>query len=204
MKLKKENELITCPICGKSKLEMFDICAECFWEYDPWQYEDGNENCGANHLSLNSYKKWWAKIDEIMSTLIKKYSVTNSKVFASGKYHNLVVARNNIVSFVNELSGYGIKITANFYNICKQYDYPVNSFHGFVWSRKETPKENNDEILNVIFSKTPIKTCEEYNLVQLLEILNKSENVIDTWEKLTPNIDIKSNPRLEDLKNLYS
>lgn len=203
MKLKKENRLIICPVCGKSKLELFDVCGECGWEYDPYQYDDADMDGGANDLSLNNYKKWWAKLDEIMFNLIKKYSVGNSKVFTTLKYSNLVVSRENIAPFVNELSNYGIKVGANFYNVCKQFKYSKMSFHGFVWSHKETPKESNDEILNLIFSKNPIKTCEEYNLTQLLKILNKSKNIMDTWEKLTPNIDVISNPSIEDLENLH-
>lgn len=203
MKLKNETEKIICPVCGKNELEPYDICDECGWEFDPWQYDEEDMDGGANNLSLKDYKKWWAKLNGIMPDLIKKYGVGNSKVFAPRRYNNFVVPRENIVPFVNELSEYGVKIQANFYNVCERYGYSSYSFRGFVWAHGETPKENNDEILNLIFSENPVKACEEYNLIQLSEILNKSENAAETWEKLTPNIDVRPNPEPEDLEYMF-
>lgn len=199
MKLKttkrKWKRNITCPICEQTVLgEWGDICHVCFWENDPFQYTDPTDPHGANHLCINDYKKRWNKLEEIMPNLIKKYNIENSEL-AHWKYDELVVPREHIPSFINELSDNGIAVSPSFYKICKQYGYNDYTFHGFPLIYKSTPREKNDEVINVIFTDNPIKTCEQYNLIQLLEILNKSENATDTWKALTPNICIEPNPK---------
>ncbi len=54
-----------CPVCqnntfGENDYE-YDICEECFWEYDVWQVENPDEDGGANCHSLNEYKKIYEK-----------------------------------------------------------------------------------------------------------------------------------------------
>ncbi len=50
-----------CPVCGNEtfprKNYEFDICEECFWEYDPVQVENPDYSGGANCHSLNEYRK---------------------------------------------------------------------------------------------------------------------------------------------------
>ena len=50
-----------CPVCGNltfnSKDYLYEICEECFWEYDSIQVDAPNYSGGANHKSLNEYKK---------------------------------------------------------------------------------------------------------------------------------------------------
>lgn len=50
-----------CPVCENNTFNEndyeYDICIECFWEYDPVQIDDPDFFGGANTLSLNEYKK---------------------------------------------------------------------------------------------------------------------------------------------------
>lgn len=50
-----------CPICGRNTFDdndyLYNICGECFWEYDEVQVADPDFPGGANRLSLNEYKK---------------------------------------------------------------------------------------------------------------------------------------------------
>lgn len=49
-----------CPVCGNNTFcetnYEYDICKECFWEYDPVQVEDPDFPGGANVHSLNEYR----------------------------------------------------------------------------------------------------------------------------------------------------
>lgn len=52
----------TCPCCGYKTLDeeppgTYDICAICFWEDDPIQFEDPNSEGGANRPSLKTAQK---------------------------------------------------------------------------------------------------------------------------------------------------
>lgn len=50
-----------CPICQNETFNdkdyEYQICRECFWEYDLLQVENPNLSGGANKQSLNEYKK---------------------------------------------------------------------------------------------------------------------------------------------------
>ncbi len=52
-----------CPICQNETFDEKDyeyqICEECFWEYDLLQVEKPNLSGGANKQSLNEYKKMY-------------------------------------------------------------------------------------------------------------------------------------------------
>ena len=48
-----ETNKIPCPCCGKTMVEDYDICDECFWENDPVQLWKPDQQGGANHMSLN-------------------------------------------------------------------------------------------------------------------------------------------------------
>ena len=52
----------TCPCCGYKTLDeeppgTYDICAICFWEDDPVQFDDPDYEGGANRLSLKTAQK---------------------------------------------------------------------------------------------------------------------------------------------------
>lgn len=50
-----------CPVCGNDTFSdddyEYDICPECFWEYDIIQVNEPDYAGGANCHSLNEYKK---------------------------------------------------------------------------------------------------------------------------------------------------
>ena len=50
-----------CPVCGNNTFSdtdyEYDICKECFWEYDLVQVDNPNLPGGANNHSLNEYRK---------------------------------------------------------------------------------------------------------------------------------------------------
>lgn len=50
-----------CPVCGNNTFSdtdyEYDICDECFWEYDYVQVHNPDYTGGANHHSLNGYRK---------------------------------------------------------------------------------------------------------------------------------------------------
>lgn len=54
-----------CPCCRELTLPdqgEFDICTVCFWEDDPLQAQDPDDDLGANTLSLNDYRiQFYAK-----------------------------------------------------------------------------------------------------------------------------------------------
>ncbi len=55
---------MTCPVCGNDTFKdndfEYDICSECFWEYDIWQVDNPDFAGGANGHSLNEYKRiYW-------------------------------------------------------------------------------------------------------------------------------------------------
>ena len=55
-----------CPVCGNEtfprKSFEYEICKECFWEYDPVQVEDPDYSGGANCHSLNDYRKIYEEL----------------------------------------------------------------------------------------------------------------------------------------------
>ena len=61
-------ELYYCPVCGKYLFEdgpgSYEICPICDWEDDLVQEENPDYRGGANHESLNEYKKKWEERNE--------------------------------------------------------------------------------------------------------------------------------------------
>lgn len=59
-----------CPCCGQLTLEepppgTYDICAECWWEDDPVQFDDPTYRGGANEESLEEARAAYrARADE--------------------------------------------------------------------------------------------------------------------------------------------
>lgn len=54
-----------CPCCGfytfREKPDgSHTICPVCFWEDDPFAYDDPDEECCCNHVSLNQARKNFA------------------------------------------------------------------------------------------------------------------------------------------------
>ena len=53
-----------CPVCGKYEFEYegcFDICEVCGWHDDPIQFENPDEECCANKISLNEAREVYKK-----------------------------------------------------------------------------------------------------------------------------------------------
>lgn len=193
-KIKNNVSCCVCPVCGKGRFEAeYDICSVCSWENDPVQY-DNPEVRGANHLSLNDYKKRWEKLTSFMPTLMKKYNVKKTKL-SHWEYYELCVPRENIRDFVNSLTEQNIGIQLSFYNVCEKYGYDHMTFVGLPLLQGKTVVERNNEALEIVFCNNPIETCKKYKLKQLLEILENGSDVNKDWETLTPNICIEPNPR---------
>lgn len=57
-----------CPICENNTFNdedyEWEICKECYWEYDPSQVSEPDSEGGANIHSLNQYKKIYKKLKE--------------------------------------------------------------------------------------------------------------------------------------------
>lgn len=55
-----------CPCCGYFTFDSkpdgnYDICPVCFWEDDPIAYDDPNEECDCNRVSLSQAKNNYAE-----------------------------------------------------------------------------------------------------------------------------------------------
>lgn len=183
-----------CPVCGEYRFEHeYDICHVCFWENDGTQYNEPDYWGGANNLSLNDYRKWWKKLNDIIPPLMKKYHISKSNT-SHWKFDGLDIPRQHIKEFVNKLTNNNIKIRVSFYNICQRYNYNYYTFHGFPYSKHKDVKTHNDELLDLIFTSEPLEICKKYKLIQIQEILEKSDNILECWETLTPNISVHPNP----------
>ncbi len=184
----------TCPVCGQGKLEgEFDICKVCFWENDKYQLDNPDEYGGANNLSLNDYKKWWNSLETILPISMKKFNVKLGGR-ACWKYDDMIVPRKNISDFINEMTKHNIELRASFYFMCDKYHLDDYTFVGYPLIEAKTANENNEEIIRIIFSNDPISICKKYKMPQVLEVLQTSNEVIKTWEQLTPHICIMPNP----------
>ncbi|MGN0426945.1 MAG: CPCC family cysteine-rich protein [Agathobacter sp.] len=55
-----------CPVCGNETFSDMDyeynICEECFWEYDVFQVDNPDYSGGANRHSLNEYRKIYQRL----------------------------------------------------------------------------------------------------------------------------------------------
>jgi len=54
--------MIKCPVCEKFNFEKdanYEICGVCQWENDPLQYDDHDDDMGANHMSVNQARVKW-------------------------------------------------------------------------------------------------------------------------------------------------
>lgn len=57
-----------CPVCGNNTFDdndyEYEICPECFWEYDLIQFKDPNLEDGANKHSLSDYRKIYKQLKQ--------------------------------------------------------------------------------------------------------------------------------------------
>ena len=55
-----------CPVCGNNTLDdnnfEYDICKECYWEYDSIQVNHPDLSGGANCHSLNDYRTIYQRL----------------------------------------------------------------------------------------------------------------------------------------------
>ena len=54
-----------CACCGKSVVELFDMCEVCGWQYDNVQNSEPDYRGGANKMSLNEAKQAFKEGKEI-------------------------------------------------------------------------------------------------------------------------------------------
>jgi len=87
----KKGELIEippykCKICGLGNIESeYDICEYCGWEADTLQNNQPDYMGGANHMSLNQYKKFW---EENKEKILKQEKPTyTTAIELSKKYY---------------------------------------------------------------------------------------------------------------------
>ena len=67
----KEPQLRTCPCCGYRTIASdFEICSICWWQHDPAQESDPDDNLGANPVSLRqaqeNYRQFGASRAEVI------------------------------------------------------------------------------------------------------------------------------------------
>ncbi|MCM1042809.1 MAG: hypothetical protein NC350_01195 [Corallococcus sp.] len=131
--------------------------------------------------------------------MIAKYGIKAEKVFGDWTYSNLSVPRTNIKNFVDELSKNNIPLNLNFYNVCRDKKLNILNFHGFPHIKSDSVEENNREASEIIFSDNPLEICKNYNLKQLVKLLQKSKTPRLLWEQMTPLFDIDMQWTIEEL-----
>ena len=144
-------------------------------------------------MSVVDYKEWWEILNEIMPPLMQHYDVVKSHT-ALWAYDEMIVSRDNIKDFINELTKFNIEVRCSFYAVAEKYRYNKETFHGFPSINEKTVKENNDECIAVIFAQNPLLICEKYKLIQLKELLCATDNPDKLWAELTPTISVMPNP----------
>ncbi len=189
-----------CPVCGNEKIEdIFDVCENCFFEYNEEQIENPDLcECG-NALSLNNYKAQWHKLINLMPELIDKYEIKKGKGLGNWTYSNLAVSRSQIKNFIAELTKNNIPVRLSFYNVCYKYRFNDLTFVGFPYVNAKSVAENNQKNIDIIFTDEPLIICKEYGLKQLGKLLKKSKNVYQAWQELTPLIDVDMQWTIEEL-----
>jgi hypothetical protein len=189
---------IQCPVCGAYEFDEegdYDICPICFWENDGLQNDKPDLFGGANHLSLNCYKEWWTNVDTVLPSLIKKYNIKKIETPASRKFSGLLVPRENVKEFIDEATKNDIELELDFYNICEKYKYNQMTFHGYPFVKANSIEKNNDEIIDILFTKNPIEICKKYNLKQVVELLMQSKDASKFWEDNMPCVGVVANPK---------
>ena len=79
-----------CKVCGLGCIEHdFDICEYCGWEADDLQNDRPDYFGGANHMSLNEYKKFWKENKEdILKNLSKNrfYAIDKAREYFKNNF----------------------------------------------------------------------------------------------------------------------
>lgn len=57
---------ISCPCCGKTLVDEYEICDVCEWENDPIQFDHPERAGGANKMSLNEARKAYKRKERVM------------------------------------------------------------------------------------------------------------------------------------------
>ena len=74
-----------CKVCGMGDIKhSYDICPYCGWEDDDIQNEEPDYMGGANEMSLNQYKKFWAENKEDILANLKNnrfYAIEKSQEY---------------------------------------------------------------------------------------------------------------------------
>ena len=85
-----EQEQNKCKVCGLGNIEHdFDICEFCGWEADDLQNDRPDYFGGANHMSLNEYKKFWKENKEdILKNLSKNrfYAIDKAREYFKNNF----------------------------------------------------------------------------------------------------------------------
>lgn len=71
----KKKSKYQCPCCGYDTLDsnehVYDICPVCYWEDDPFQYEDPDLEGMANGVSLNQARENYKNFGACEESCIK-------------------------------------------------------------------------------------------------------------------------------------
>ena len=91
----KNGELVemppyNCKVCGLGEIEHeYSICNVCGWEDDDIQNDDPDYIGGANHMSLNEYKKFWKENKEdVLKNLSKNrfYAIDKAREYFKNNF----------------------------------------------------------------------------------------------------------------------
>lgn len=63
MSLRETNK---CPVCMQTELEEFEICPNCEWQNDPYQFAHQDADHCSNNMSLNEAKEAYRTGKKIM------------------------------------------------------------------------------------------------------------------------------------------
>lgn len=89
-----------CPVCGNDTFDDnndidFDICPECYWEYDKIQVADPDMAGGANCHSLNGYRKIYLKLKAENPNFSCTNEADRKKIVALDHNKNVIMKNNS-------------------------------------------------------------------------------------------------------------
>jgi hypothetical protein len=80
----KSPVLYDCPCCGNRTLHWHgDVCDTCYWEDDPAQNADPDNDTGKNDVSLNAARTAWAKGIDVADLSLDTYDKETVRLFRS-------------------------------------------------------------------------------------------------------------------------
>ena len=95
---KKINIMRKCKACGMGDINFIhDICMCCGWEDDGLQNEQPDYMGGANHMSLNQYKKFWKENKE---EILKADNTCFKAIDLAKKYYEINYKNHKIFDFL--------------------------------------------------------------------------------------------------------